>query len=456
MKTHQYILITAILFVILFYEQEPGLNLGILAIVYTVLTLFRTSEKNRTRAFLILFVTSILSAVAFAWYGDFPSFLAVVSSLLLLAYRSKNRKMKILFLLPVFIVNCCTSFCRFFSFDQWMPKRNVSGLWQKTLAFILIPLILVSVFFGIYSAGSDHFAALFTDYELDINLWQLFCLSVLGFFIAFNYWNYAVEKLIYKNHHFLDNDFKKDALIPKATYSFLDLDSERMSGVISFLLLNILLVFFIITYNYEQFYETSKTPVQLSEETHERVNAVIMSIVMAILVIMFYFKSGFNFDPKSGLMKVLAKFWIFLNAVLVLSAAVKNYEYVVQYALTYKRLGVFAFLMLALVGLALTYIKIQKRKRNAFLFNTMTWYLYGTILVCSYVNWGGFITSQNMKRKDFAVNYHFISINFSEKDLLKYADEKHDQKLKKQILDKIRNERSKTFLSKIIYYQTIK
>jgi hypothetical protein len=63
---------------------------------------------------------------------------------------------------------------------------------------------------------------------------------------------------------------------------------------------------FIITYNYEQFYETSKTPVQLSEETHERVNAVIMSIVMAILVIMFYFKSGFNFDPKSGLMKVLA------------------------------------------------------------------------------------------------------------------------------------------------------
>ncbi len=65
----------------------------------------------------------------------------------------------------------------------------------------------------------------------------------IGIFIAFNYWNYAVEKLIYKNHHFLDNDFKKDAVIQKATYSFLDLDSERMSGVISFLLLNILLVF---------------------------------------------------------------------------------------------------------------------------------------------------------------------------------------------------------------------
>ncbi|WP_276966197.1 DUF4153 domain-containing protein [Chryseobacterium sp.] len=455
MKTHHYIFLTAILFVIVFYEQDVGLNLGILGIVYAALTLFRTPAKNKTGIFYVLFATSILSSIAFAWFGDFTSFIAVMSSLLLLGYKSKNRRLKILFLIPVFIVNSCTSFCRFFSFDEWLPKKNFSGLWQKTLAFILIPLVLVSVFFGIYSAGSDHFAALFTDYELDINLWQVFCLSVLGFFIAFNYWNYAVEKLIYKNNHVLDKDFRKDSRIPKATYSFLDLDAERMSGVISFVLLNILLIFFIVTYNYEQFYEAVKTPVQLSEETHERVNAVIMSIVMAILVIMFYFKSGFNFDSKAGSLKLLAKIWIFLNAVLVVSAALKNYEYIVYYAFTYKRLGVFAFLLLSLIGLALTYIKIQKQKRNIFLVNTMIWYFYATVLVCSYFNWGGFITSQNMKRKDFAVNYHRTSISFSEKALLKYADEKNDQKLKKTLQDKVKNERSKTFLSKILYYQTI-
>ncbi|UTX47901.1 DUF4153 domain-containing protein [Chryseobacterium sp. MA9] len=455
MKTHHYIFLTAILFVIVFYNQDVGLNLGILGITYAVLTLFKTPEKNKTKTLYILFATSILSSIAFTWYGDFPSFIAVVSSLLLLGYKSKNRRLKILFLIPVFIVNCCTSFCRFFSFDEWLPKKNVPGLWQKTLAFILIPLVLVSVFFGIYSVGSNHFAALFTDYELDINLWQVFCLFVLGFFIAFNYWNYAVEKLIYKNNHFLDNEFHKDSRVPKATYSFLDLDAERMSGVISFVLLNILLIFFIITYNYEQFYEAVKTPVQLSEETHERVNAVIMSIIMAILVIMFYFKSGFNFDPKAGFLKILAKIWIFLNAILVMSAAVKNYEYIVNYAFTYKRLGVFAFLLLSLVGLALTFIKIQKQKRNIFLVNTMVWYFYGTILVCSYFNWGGFITSQNMKRKDFAVSYHLTSINFSEKALLKYADEKNDQKLKKTLQTKVKRETSKTFLSKIIYYQTI-
>lgn len=456
MKTHHYIFITTALFVLLFYNEDVGLNLGILGIAYVVLTFFKTPEKEKNRTFYILSVTSILSSVAFAWYGDFSSFLAVASSLLLLSYTSRNKRLKVLFLLPVVILNVCTSIFRIFNFNQWLPKKNVPGLWQKIMAFILIPSLLLSIFFGIYSAGSDHFAALFTDYELDLSLWQTFCLSILGFFIAFNYWNYAVERIIYKNHHYLDNDFQEDKQEVKATYSFLDLDAERMSGVVSFFCLNILLIFFIITYNYEQFYEASKSPIQLSEETHERVRAVIMSIVMAILVIMFYFKSAFNFDSKAGLMKILAKVWIFLNAILIVSAAVKNYEYIVNYAFTYKRLGVFAFLLLSLIGLMLTFIKIQRRKRNAFLFNAMAWYLYGTILICSYINWGGFITSQNMKRKDFAINYHFTSINFSERNLLKYAEEKNDLKLKKNLQDKIKDEESKTFLSKILYYQTLK
>lgn len=455
MKTHHYIFLTTALFVIVFYNQDVGLNLGIIGTVYALFTFIRTPERNRTKTFIFLFVTSILSSAAFAWYGDFPSLLAVVSSLLLLGYRSKNRRMKILLLFPVVIVNAFTALCRFFSFDEWLPKRNVPGLWQKTLAFFLIPLILVSVFFGIYSAGSDHFAGLFTNVEMDINFWQLICMVVLGFFIAFNYWNYAVEKLIYKSNPILDNDFKVRDRSLKPTYSFLDLDAERMSGVISFFTLNILLVFFIITYNYEQFYETAKTPGRLSEETHERVNAVILSIIIAILVIMLYFKSGFNFDPKAGLMKILAKSWIVLNAVLIISAMLKNSEYIINYGFTYKRLGVYVFLVLSLLGLITAFIKIQLKKRNAFLFNTMAWYFYAAILICSYINWGGIITAENMKRQNFVSEYHKNEINFNENQLLKYAEEKKDLKLKAEILNKVKPQQNEKLLSKILYYQSI-
>ncbi|WP_294298254.1 DUF4153 domain-containing protein [uncultured Chryseobacterium sp.] len=456
MKTHHYIFLTTILFVILFYDQNVGLNLGIIGVVYAILTLIRTSKKNRTRTFIFLFITSILSGVAFAWYGDFPSFLAVTVSLLMLSYRSRNRKMNILLLLPVFVTNFFTSFVRIFNLDEWLPKRNVPGLWQKTWAFILIPLILISVFFGIYAAGSNHFANLFTNVELDINFWQLVAMIILGFFIAFSYWNFVVERFIYKSNRLLDNDFKQ-IMVQKPTYSFLDLDAERTSGIISLFALNILLVFFIMTYNYEQFYESVKNPVQLSEETHERVNAVIMSIIMSILVMMFYFKSGFNFDPKARFMKVLAKIWIVLNAVLIISAIIKNSEYIINYGFTYKRFGVYAFLVLSLIGLVLTFIKIQFRKKNAFLFNTMAWYVYGTILICSYINWGGIITSENMKRKDFALNYHRTQVNFSEKQLLKYAEEKKDFKLKSEILNSEyqKFKQNENLLSGTLFYRTL-
>ena len=40
MKTHHYIFLTAALFVIVFYDQDMGLNLGILGIVYDVTLAF--------------------------------------------------------------------------------------------------------------------------------------------------------------------------------------------------------------------------------------------------------------------------------------------------------------------------------------------------------------------------------------------------------------------------------
>lgn len=455
MKTHHLIFLTTLIFILVFYNEDIGLNLGIVGIAYAVLTLFKTSKQNKTKTFIMLFVTSILSSLAFAWYGDFPSFLAVVSSLLLLSYRSKNRRMKTLLFIPVFVVNCFTFICRFFNFDAWLPKTNTSGFLQKAIAFVVIPLVLVSVFFGIYAAGSDHFAGIFTDYEFDINFWQLIVITVLGFFVAFNYWNFAVEKLIYKQNHILDDEFSDKAKIQKPTYSFLDLNSERTSGVISLFCLNILLAVFIFTFNYEQFVEVHKTTIELGEETHERVNAVILSIVFAILVIMMYFKGGFNFDEKAKSLKVLAKIWIFLNVILIISAFVKNTEYIIDMGFTYKKIGVYAFLTLSLIGLVLTFIKIQKKKTNAYLFNSMIWAVYGTVLACSFVNWGGLITMKNSERSDFAIAFHLQSINFGEKQLLKYAEEKQNAQLKKDILEKNKTKQSDRFLSKILYYETI-
>ena len=456
MKTHHLIFTITAFFVVLFYEQNPGLNIGILGVIVSVLTYFNTEERNKTRTFLLLFLTSILSSFAFVWYGDFPSFLAVFSSLFLLSFKSKNLELKSLFVLPVFALNFATFIFRVFQFDKWLPQKRTEGFWQKFLAVVLIPALLLLIFFGIYSKGSTHFASFFSDYELDINLWEVFVFVIMGFFLSFNFFNFKVYEFISKQNHYLKNEFLDEEKLTKPTYDFLDLNSERLSGIASFIGLNILLLFFIITFNYEQFVELPKaTANQLAEETHERVGAVIGSIVMAIVVIMFYFKGSFNFDKKAKSLKILAQIWVFLNVVLVISAMLKNSEYVYYLGLTYKRLGVYAFLSLAIIGLVFTFIKVNQQKTNAYLFNQMFWYVYGTILVCSFINWGGIITSYNLKREDFAANYHFNSVDFNDKQLLEYYQKTNNKEMYKILKNKINVKQKESFLSKVLYYESI-
>ena len=448
MKTFQKIVLATVLFIVLFYEENIGLNLGILGTAYSLILLVSTSKNLKTRTFYILFVLSILSSFAFAWYGDFVSFAATFMSVALLSFKSKTKELKSVFVIPVFALTFLSFIYRVFLFDKWVPKTKTEGSTQKVLAVFIIPTILLAAFFGIYSTGSDHFAN-FLNFNWNINVWLLFVMTCLGFFFAFNFFNFWIPDFVYSQNHSMKNEFVQEDKTAKPTYSFLDLDSERMSGVVSFAVLNILLLFFIITFNYEQFYENVKSPAQLSQETHERVNAVIMSIVMAIVVIMFYFKSNFNFDEKAKSLKILAKIWIVLNAVLVLSTLVKNAEYFINYGATYKRFGVFAFLLLALIGLVFTFIKIQKQKTNAFLINNMVWYFYGTVLMTSFINWGGIVTRYNLANGKGSLGFH-KTLNFNDKILQQHYPHKINH-------DIYRNQpENSSFLSTVLYYENLK
>lgn len=456
MKKHHLIFITVLAVVILFYKEYIALNLGILGIFLSILTFIQTKSEFRTRTFLTLFVTSIFSSFAFAWFGDAISFVAVFVSVFLLRFKGTYPKLKPFLYIEVLLVNLFSFLGRVFYTEQWFEKsKEGGGFGKKLITFILIPGILITIFLCIYSAGSSHFDQFFSEIKFDFSFFDIIILAVIGFYVGFIFWNFGVERFIFKQNRFLNDDFSGLIKIQKPTFSFLDIDSERTSGLISFSALNILLLVFIMTYNYEQFFEVTKSADGLSAETHERVNAVIMSIVMAILVILFYFKRGFNFDEKAKSLKISAKVWIVLNAVLVISASLKNSEYIINFGLTYKRLGVYAFLTMALIGLIFTFIKIQNRKTNAFLFNKMFWASYGLILVCSYVNWGGIITSNNIKRKDFADNYHLLSINYNEKLLLDYAEKTGNSEMKNQLKERIESYQKETFLSKILYYETI-
>ncbi len=110
MKKHHLILLTTALFLPLFYgENAMGINLGILGISYAILILAKTPKSNWSRNFLLLFITTVFSSFAYAWFGDFPSFLAVFTSVFLLAFTSKKNDLKSILVIPVFssLMNGC-------------------------------------------------------------------------------------------------------------------------------------------------------------------------------------------------------------------------------------------------------------------------------------------------------------------------------------------------------------
>ncbi|OXB23155.1 hypothetical protein B0A80_12680 [Flavobacterium tructae] len=458
MKKHQVIPACSLIFILLFYHESMGVNLAIFGLLLIGLICYFFQDKFTDRSHLILVVTSVLSCMAFAWYGDFPSFLALSMSVLFLHFRLQDPELKILQIFPLVFLNAFATLGRVFMFSQWLPERQIHNNFAKKLvAYVIIPFIFLVVFFTAYSFGSEHFSSLLTDYTLDLDIFEVLLIGGLGFYISFSFWNYWVPEICYEKNGLLDNEFSNVVEIKnQQTFSFLDLDFERKSGEITLVLLNFMLLVFIITYNYEQFFEAVETS-KLSSATHERVNAVIFSIIMAVGVILFYFKGGFNFDKKAARLKKLAKVWIVLNGVLIVSTIIKNSEYVAFFGLTYKRLGVYAFLILSVIGLIFTFIKITKQKTNAYLFNQMVWYFYGTILLCSFVNWGNLITNYNVSVNKGIEPWFLRSLHFNDESRNAYFSTLNIVGEGQGYLEENRVEDHKDdpFLSKALYYEFV-
>ncbi|OYX84913.1 MAG: hypothetical protein B7Y83_06545 [Flavobacteriales bacterium 32-34-25] len=459
MKKLHFILASSLIFTLLFYNEDFGLNWSIFGLLQTALICYFFQEKLSNRLHLVLVITSVLSCFAFAWYGDIASFFAMAFSIVFLQFKTQESNLKMLQVFPLVVVNGIASLGRILMFGQYIPKRKVnSGVAKQLIAYFIIPAVFLGLFLIVYSFGSNHFSSLFTDYYLDIDAWQALVLIALGFYISFTFWNYWIPEVCYEKNELLDNDFKEAAKTENQnSFSFLDIDFERRSGEITLFLLNALLLVFIATYNYEQFFEVADIS-KLSSATHERVNAVIFSIVMAVGVILFYFKGGFNFDEKANNLKKLAKIWILLNGVLILSTVIKNSEYVAFYGLTYKRLGVYAFLILAIIGLVISFVKITKQKTNAFLFNQMLWYVYGTILLCSFVNWGNLITNYNITVGKGVEHGFLKNLNFNHAAYFSYRKSHPEKSVNDYDFkeEQITNNQEDSFLSKALYFEFVK
>ena len=131
MKKHHLIFITVLAVIVLFYKEYVALNLGIFGIFLSILTFTQTKSELRDRTFLTLFVTSIFSSFAFAWFGDEVSFLAVFVSLFLLRFRGTYPKLKPFLYIEVLLINLFSFLGRVFNIEQWYEKPKEGKSFAK-------------------------------------------------------------------------------------------------------------------------------------------------------------------------------------------------------------------------------------------------------------------------------------------------------------------------------------
>lgn len=451
MKKNIFFFVSVAVFVALFYKQEPGLNIFIFGSIAWFFLYFTMDLRKRTNPFWWLSIASFISLFSFAWYGDFISFTAVFISLLLTGFTAYYPKLNTLCFPLVLAFNYISFIFRALMFKQWLGfSISANGVLKKLLSYVVIPGVFLMLFIGVYTMASDKFASFFhIDFQVDVL--QISVLCALGFFLMFNFLYSSVPKMLIYHNRFLKDDFST-AFAEEKTNGFhlIDAISQRRSGEISLILLNLVLVFFIITYCVEQFgvQEISGT---ISNSVHERVYVLILSIVMAIAVIMIYFRGLLNFDRKSALIKKLSFVWVGLNMVLIFIVLLKNMEYVAAYGLTFKRIGVFIFLLLSLAGLVLTWYKITFKKTNIFLVNRMLWSLYMAWIFSCIVNWSWIVTKYNtahFKNPDWV---YLQSLNYNKQLLNRiYLQKGIDNSY---IISEVKNARNNKFLSKKLYYE---
>ena len=170
---------------------------------------------------------------------------------------------------------------------------------------------------------------------------------------------------------------------------------------------------------------------------HQGFWSLVVSVVLSIIIVLYFFRNELNFVRNNQKLKTVAYLWMAMNFILILTTISKNTIYVAEYGLTYKRILVYAFLLLTLGGIIITYSKIYATKS--------TWYFsrntFGVGLVVLFLSslspWDKIITNYNLFQGNTIDMEYLCHLENNKLQLLQYMDKETKEFTYEQI-EKVR------------------
>jgi hypothetical protein len=398
MKTKNIIIaISTLAYSYLFYQQLPGLNtLLFTLVILTGLSIFNKTLLQKTTGKLLI-AGSILSSLAVALNGNGLAFLIFMGSITLVSVHSIARTSLITGGLHG-VYSYLTSWK--IMLQDWMTntqrEQKSNPIFTK-LIIMGIPLLITIIFFFLYRSSNAVFFNYTKNWSLDFISLDWIFFTLIGFLLIYGFYRPQLISFVQNIEANMNSDIEKNSALPNTLLGkAISLNNEYLSGTVLLVLLNLLLLFVNILDSNYLLFDTGAGEINLSANVHEGVGTLIFSIIMAIAIILFFLRGQLNFY-KSKTFIYLAYTWIVQNILLVITTAAKNGIYIHEYGLTYLRIAVYIILILAIIGLILTFVKIAMVKTAWYLVGSNSWALYTVLLMNTFFNWGAIITTFNSK-----------------------------------------------------------
>lgn len=408
--TNLAVLVATILYVTLFYQSESGLNVWLYTSGLIGFLLLQDPDRLKSYPVLISGGAALIGALMIVVHHSALAQWTHQVGMLALVGFSQDRTLRFLgygFLMA--LINLFETPKHYFMQFKELIEA-ISPRWVPLLRYVqlsLIPLLIAGLFFGLYCAANPHLetavnktfgwlSGLF-QWEVDPELLGRIFFGML--FAGAIFYKTSFQLLAHwQGKHRETLQRLRNSQMLRLPTGMLGLKREYRMGLILLSTLNgLLLVVNLLDLKYIWMNGQELGPAQLSNFVHEGTYVLIVTILMAMGILLYWFRDNLNFYPDNRSLKLLAYAWIIQNAWLVLSVATRNYHYVHAYGFTHKRLGVFVFLLLVLAGLFLLLLKIRDKKSAYFLVKRNMEVAFVVLLLSSLVNWDMAITRYNLQ-----------------------------------------------------------
>ena len=399
MKNGIFIFISSIIYTYLLYNQGIGVNILLLNLVL-IPTLFFSNRNYLKNKLSLLFAAGALISSVFSFVnGHAITVWANIFSLSFLSISINLKQQTIISSLVHILFSYMTSIAQIVKRFKvkYFSENHENGTLRKRIVIYLSSILVFTLFVILYQASNITFSIFLSQFSLAfINARVLFFYSI-GFILIYAFYRPRILAVLAIYEKFLpltvtQNQYQNYSFIGNSVTE----ETEFKTGVLMLSLLNgLLLLVNVLDLQFMFGGELLPANISYSEYVHQGIFSLILSIIIAIGIILWYFRGTQNFAQQKTL-KVLAYVWIAQNLLMLLSASYKNNLYINEFSLTYKRIGVYVFLIATAAGLLFTLIKLLTKRSNFYLVkaNSLAWYV---ILVMAVpIGWDKMITEFNI------------------------------------------------------------